>query len=109
LDDVAVELRLDTLRIDDLAAIVREVKVRHRYLAGRAVDLHVCDRPDIGAGQLVFDIRHAPAFQDIAGLLDLTGRPRLPFGERDQPVEQFESAFVVEVFSPKCYWIALRL
>ena len=102
LQHIAVELVLQPIGIDDLAAVMSEIDGGHLDLTGRTLHLHIGHGADICANQLVFNIGHAAAFHDVAALLLRRG-PLLPLGELDQPLERFQAALVggVDIFDPE--------
>src|SRR5262249_14172334 len=59
LHHIALELILDTVGVDDLAAVLHHEETLDPDIAGLAINLDVSDRTDIGPNQLVFDIRQA--------------------------------------------------
>ena len=103
LDDVAVELVLEPIGIDDLTAIVREVEFRHPDVAARPLHLDLGHRRDIGARQLVFAIGDAAAGDYVAALVAPGRRPLVPFRQGGGAVEHFDAALVVgiEIFQPE--------
>src|SRR5690349_21863390 len=64
LDDVAFDLVAQAIRIDDLAAIMRDMEFLHRDLAGGSIDLDIGDRAYVGAHELVFDVSEAATLDD---------------------------------------------
>jgi hypothetical protein len=65
LDDVTLYLVSQPVRVDDLSAIMRNIKTFDRDFASLSRDLHLGDRADISAHQLIFDVGEAISGRDV--------------------------------------------
>ena len=104
LDDVAVDLVADAVRIDHQAGILPGDHARHADIAGRLVDGDVGDpgRPRRAvARKLAVDIERigkaAPAHDVALGFRFLPDRPRLPAGALGHRVDEIDRARVLQI------------
>ncbi len=82
----------------------------HLDLAGRALDLDLGHRGDIGAHQLVLAVADAAAGDHVARLVVLGGRALVPLRQLRHPFEHLDAAFVgrVEILHSERQRICLR-
>src|SRR5260370_19988525 len=107
LDNAALDLVAQPIRIDDLTAIMHDMKPLDRELAGLAVNLHLGDSTDIGAHQLVFDIGEAMSGYDFGIAIRL--RALAPFADAGETLQQVFAAWVSEISQAKLQRVDLDL
>src|SRR5262245_38956865 len=100
LDHIALDLALQAVGVDDLAAVVGDVELGDGDTASRAVDFDLGDRTNIGTHQLVLRVADAASLYDVAsGRFSWRGT-FLPLGQRSQSLKHLDPALVrgVEIF-----------
>src|SRR4029078_7459317 len=110
LDDVALDLVLQTVGIDYLTAVVTDVELRHSDAASRAVNFDLGDRANIGAHQLVFRVADAASLYDVAAGRFFRRGTFLPLGPLRHPAEHLDPALVgwVEIFQTEFQRVGAR-
>src|SRR5262245_38045321 len=94
LDHIALDLALQAVGVDDLAAVVGDVELGNGDTATRAVNFDLGDRTNIGAHQLVFCVADAASLYDVASGAFFWRGTFLPLGQRSQPLEHLDRALV---------------
>ena len=99
LDDVALDAFHQSVRIDDLSAIVRHGELARPDLAGRAVDIHFGD--DGNPRPVTLRVGEATARHLVSGLIAPRRGPRLPSGFFGNRLEQRNIARFLYMAQPE--------
>ena len=95
LHDAAFDLIAQSVRIDDLPAVMGNIEALDRELPGLTVDLDLGDDADIGAEQLVVDIGEPAACHDLG--VSIRFWPLAPFAQASQAFENLLAPSIVEI------------
>src|SRR5450631_1812882 len=104
--DVAFDAFHQSIRIDDLSAIVRNRELSRPNLASRAVDVDLGDNGDAGAVALC--VGDATAGHLGFGLVTARRRPRVPFGLLRRSIDDGNVTWVFDVAQAEQNRIGVR-
>src|SRR5271166_3847536 len=93
--DAALDLIAQSIRIDDLPAVVRNVEAFDRELTGLAVDLNLGNDADVGADQFVIDIGKPASSYGLGIAIRLW--PLAPITEAGHAFENLLAPGIVEI------------